>query len=43
MEILHFKDLGDKECHLAGNAVVLVLRKYQILIAMHLRGLSTLK
>ena len=27
MEILYFKDLWDTECHLAVNAVVLVLGK----------------
>ena len=35
MEILHFEDLGDTVCHLAANAVVLVLRKYQISIATY--------
>ena len=30
MEILHFKDLGDTECHLAANAVVLVPGEYSI-------------
>ena len=29
MEILHFEDLGDTECRLAANAVVLVLGAYQ--------------
>ena len=43
MEILHFEDLGDTECHLAANTVVLVLGGYQISIAMYLRGVSTLK
>ena len=44
MEILHFKDLGDTECCLAANTVVLVLRKYQISIAKYLRGyLATYK
>ena len=37
MEILHFEDLGDTiECHLAANAVVLVLGQYQISIATYL-------
>ena len=30
MEILHFEDLGDSECRLAVNAVVLVLGGYRI-------------
>ena len=30
MEILHFEDLGDTECRLAVNTVVLVLGEYQI-------------
>ena len=38
MEILHLEALGDTECHLAVNAVVLVLREYQISIATYLRG-----
>ena len=29
MEILHFEDLGDTECRLAANAVVLVLGEYK--------------
>ena len=41
MEILHFKDLGDTECRLAVNAVVLVPGEYQISIAMYLMGEST--
>ena len=40
MEILHFEDLGDTECRLAANAVVLVLEEYQISIAMYLRGVG---
>ena len=38
MEILHFEDLGDTDCHLAANTVVLVFGGYKISIAMHLRG-----
>ena len=41
MEILHFEDLGDTECHLAAKAVVLVPGEYQISIAKYLRGIST--
>ena len=41
IEILHFEDLGDTECRLATNAVVLVLGDYQISIATYLRGVST--
>ena len=37
MEILHFEDLGDTECRLAANAV-LVPGEYQISIAKYLRG-----
>ena len=33
MEILHLEDLGDTECRLAPNAVVLVYGDYQVLIA----------
>ena len=33
MEILHFEDLGDTECRLAANAVVLVIGEQQISIA----------
>ena len=39
MEILHLEDLGDTECRLVANAVVLVLGEYQISIATYLRGL----
>ena len=42
MEILHFEDLGDTECRLAANAVVLVLGECQISIATYLKGVSTL-
>ena len=38
IEILHFEDLGDTECRLATNTVVLVLRENQISIATYLRG-----
>ena len=38
MEILHFKDLGDTECRLAANAVVLVLGKFHVSIATYLKG-----
>ena len=37
MEILHFEDLGDTECRLPANAV-LVVGEYQILRATYLRG-----
>ena len=39
MEILHFKDVGDTERHLADNAFVLVLGECQISIATYLRGI----
>ena len=39
--VLHFKDLGDTECCLAANAVVLDLGEYQISTATYPRGLST--
>ena len=42
MEILHVEVLGDSECRLAVNAVVLVLGEYQISIATYIRGVSTL-
>ena len=42
IHVLHFEDLGDTECRLAANAVVLVLEEYQILIAKYLRGVSAL-
>ena len=38
----HFEDLGDTECRLAANAVVLVLIGYQISILTYIRGVSTL-
>ena len=41
MEILHFEDLGDTECHLAANTVVLVPGEYQMSIAKYLRVVST--
>ena len=39
MEILHFEDFGNTECHLAANAVVLILGEYKISIATYLRGI----
>ena len=39
MEILHFEYLGDTECRLAANAV-LVLGEYQISISTYLRAVS---
>ena len=39
MEILHFEDLGDTECRLAANAVVLVFGEYQISKATYLSGI----
>ena len=41
MKISQFEDLGDYECRLAANAVVLVIGGYQISIAKYLRGVST--
>ena len=38
MEILDFEDLGDTECRLATNALVLVLGECQISITTYLRG-----
>ena len=38
MDIFYFKDLGDTECHLDANVVVLVLGECQISITMYLSG-----